>query len=102
MEIRFPVLILAKDCGDILKFGSIAEMQRYMERIDVENDEYAAWDANGCALGLVVQEPAWLKVIGAEAKRKGLNKLTMRQIDAEITTARRERRRNTPPNIPAK
>ena len=46
--------------------------------------------------------PAWLKAIGAEAKRKGLNKLTMRQIDAEITTARRERRRNTPPNIPAK
>jgi hypothetical protein len=27
--------------------------------------------------------PAWLKAIGAEAKRKGFNKLTMRQIDAE-------------------
>ena len=46
--------------------------------------------------------PAWLKAIGTEAKRKGLNKLTMRQIDAEITTARRERRRNTRLNIPAK
>ena len=46
--------------------------------------------------------PAWLKAIGKEAKRKGLNKLTMRQIDAEITTARRERRRNTRLNIPAK
>jgi prevent-host-death family protein len=33
--------------------------------------------------------PAWLKAIGAEAKRKGLSTLTMRQIDAEITTARR-------------
>jgi len=30
--------------------------------------------------------PAWLKAIGTEAKSKGLNKLTMRQIDAEITT----------------
>jgi prevent-host-death family protein len=46
--------------------------------------------------------PAWLKAIGAEAKRKGLNELKMRQIDAEIATARRERRRNTPPNMPAK
>lgn len=36
--------------------------------------------------------PAWLKAIGAEAKRKGLNQLTMRQIDAEIAAVRRERR----------
>jgi hypothetical protein len=46
--------------------------------------------------------PAWLKAIGAEAKRKGLNKLTMRQIDAEIATAGRERRPKTPLTIPAK
>ena len=45
--------------------------------------------------------PAWLKAIGAEAKRKGLNKLTMRQIDAEISAARRERRK-TPVTRPAK
>jgi len=45
--------------------------------------------------------PAWLKAIGAEAKRKGLNKLTMRQIDAEIAAARRERRK-TPAPRPAK
>jgi prevent-host-death family protein len=37
--------------------------------------------------------PAWLKAIGAESKRKGLNKLTMRQIDSEIAAARRERRK---------
>ncbi len=34
----------------------------------------------------------WLKAIGDEAKAKGLNKLTMRQIDAEIAAARRGRR----------
>ena len=45
--------------------------------------------------------PAWLKAIGAEAKRKGLNKITMRQIDAEIAAARRERRK-TPVTRPAK
>jgi prevent-host-death family protein len=40
----------------------------------------------------VAPTPDWLKAIGQEAKKKGLNKLTMRQIDAEITAARRERR----------
>src|ERR1044071_6898778 len=40
----------------------------------------------------VAPTPDWLKAIGAEAKKKGLNKLTMRQIDAEISAARRERR----------
>jgi prevent-host-death family protein len=38
--------------------------------------------------------PDWLRQIGAEAKGKGLNKLTMRQIDAEITAARKERRKS--------
>ena|ERR1700680_1144173 len=36
--------------------------------------------------------PDWLKAIGQEAKRKGLNKLSMRQMDTEIAAARRERR----------
>lgn len=36
--------------------------------------------------------PDWLKEIQADAKRKGLDKLTMTDIDAEITAARRERR----------
>jgi prevent-host-death family protein len=36
--------------------------------------------------------PDWLKAIGVEAKKKGLSKLTMRQIDAEIAAARRERK----------
>ena len=40
----------------------------------------------------VAPAPDWLQQIGAEAKRKGLNKLTMRQIDAEIAAARKERR----------
>jgi prevent-host-death family protein len=46
--------------------------------------------------------PDWLKEIGAEAKRKGLNKLTMRQIDAEIASARRERRQKAALTSPAK
>jgi prevent-host-death family protein len=40
----------------------------------------------------IAPAPEWLREIRAEAKRKGLDKLTMRQIDAEITAARREQR----------
>ena len=36
--------------------------------------------------------PDWLKDIQHDAKRKGLDKLTMSDIDAEIAAARRERR----------
>jgi len=65
MEITFPVLVLEKDSADILKFESVAEMQHYLERIDVENNEYAAWGADGHSLSLLVQEPIWLKVVRA-------------------------------------
>ena len=43
----------------------------------------------------IAPTPDWLKEIGLEAKRKGLNKISMRQIDAEIAAARRERRKRT-------
>lgn len=48
----------------------------------------------------IAPAPDWLKAIGTEAKKKGLNKLTMRQIDAEIDIARKERRKSalTSPN----
>jgi hypothetical protein len=65
METSFPILVLEKDSGDILKFDSVAQMQRNLERIDVENDEYAAWDADGKSVRLLVQEPTWLKVVPA-------------------------------------
>jgi hypothetical protein len=68
MEIIFPVLVLEKDSGDMLKFESITEMQQYMERMDVENNEYAGWDAQGHPLSLGVQESTWLKVVPATSE----------------------------------
>ena len=44
-------------------------------------------------INTIAPTPDWLLEIGAEAKRKGLDKLSMRQIEAEIAAARRERRR---------
>lgn len=40
----------------------------------------------------IAPAPAFLRRIGEEAKRKGRDKLTMRQIDAEIRAARWEKR----------
>jgi len=39
----------------------------------------------------VAPAPDWLKAIQEASKRRGTDKLTMRQIDAEIAAARRER-----------
>lgn len=50
----------------------------------------------GDYINLIAPAPKALKAIQAEAKRKGLDKLTMRQIDAEIAKARREQANREP------
>ena len=61
--IKFPVFLLAKDCGEFRKFNTALEMQRNVERIDVENQEYEAWDSNGVEVQLLIQEPVWLSLV---------------------------------------
>src|SRR5690349_19580031 len=51
-----------KDCGDILNFSSIDAMQHQLEAIDIENEEYRAWDADGVALELGTQKPVWISL----------------------------------------
>jgi hypothetical protein len=51
-----------KDSGEVMKFSSIYEMQKYVEAIDIENHEYLAWDAEGKTLGLSTQKPVWIKI----------------------------------------
>jgi len=65
VDISFPVYVLAKDCGEMTAFTSQQAVQGFMEPIDVENDEYEAWDNKGNLLHLSVIEPksTWLKVI---------------------------------------
>jgi prevent-host-death family protein len=50
----------------------------------------------------IAPTPGWLQQIGDEAKRKGLNKITMRQIDAEIAAARQQRRQKQALTAPVK
>ena len=63
-EITFPVYVLAKDCGEITAFSDFQRMKWHFEPIDVENDEYEAWDSSGHILELSVGKPKseWLKV----------------------------------------
>ena len=62
MNVTFPVLVLERDSGDVMRFNSVAEMQKQLERIDVENAEYLAWESNGRPIQMAVQEPLWLKL----------------------------------------
>jgi len=41
----------------------------------------------------IAPAPEWLREIWAESKRKGTDKLTMREIDAEIAAFRKEQQR---------
>ena len=62
MNVAFPVLVLERDSGDVMCFNSVAEMQKQLERIDVENAEYLAWESSGRPIQMAVQEPLWLKL----------------------------------------
>jgi hypothetical protein len=61
-DVGFPVFLRTEDSGEVKGYGSIAEMQSDIEKIDVENGEYDAWDVAGTPLAMRVEEPAWLRL----------------------------------------
>src|SRR5258707_14009418 len=77
------------------QFGQI------MDRAVEHNDRFLV-ERNGEPAVLIISvtdfvktlapSPEWLKDIQNDAKRKGLDKLTMADIDAEIASVRRQRR----------
>jgi hypothetical protein len=61
---KFPIFVLAKDCGEILQFESLEAMQRAVEAIDVENGEYEAWDKTGIPVELTAGSSRdWLRIV---------------------------------------
>ena len=64
----FPVYVLTKDCGDVKEFPTLAAMQHHLEAIDVENEEFEAWDTDRRRLQLAVGKPKsqWLKIIATQ------------------------------------
>jgi hypothetical protein len=69
-DVCFPVFVLAKDCGEITEYSSLTAMQGYLEGIDVDDNEYDAWDAQGYVLRLAVTTPksAWLRVSRTDSR----------------------------------
>ena len=60
-QIQLPIFVRLKDCGDVRCYDSISKM--HFEQIDVEYEEYEAWDATGIRLRLSVQKSSdWLRV----------------------------------------
>jgi hypothetical protein len=65
---EFPVFLRIRDSGEVKAYRSIIEMESHLEEIDVQNDEYEAWDAGGVPLALSVQqEKIWLRLAVAAA-----------------------------------
>lgn len=66
----FPLYVLAKDCDEIISYSSIEDLQYEWEPIDVEGEEYEAWDASGRVVELraVKSKTEWLKVDASEKK----------------------------------
>jgi hypothetical protein len=63
-NVVFPVYVLAKDSNEVFEYVSQPQLQSDLEPIDIENNEYEAWDANGGLLRLSVSQPksTWLHV----------------------------------------
>lgn len=67
MKITLPVFVRLKDCGEVVRYDSIASMQTHFEQIDVENEEYEAWDSAAIRLQLSLKKSAdWLQVENTE------------------------------------
>lgn len=51
---KLPIIVV--ESGDILFFRSLSIAERYLEPVDVRNNEYVAYDSEGRLLRLVLSE----------------------------------------------
>ncbi len=69
MEVQFPVFLTARfgRATEVRSFSTVDAMETYLEPIDVEDDEYLAWDSDGVALRFKVDAGNggrhWLRLI---------------------------------------
>lgn len=54
MEVKFPIGLLLLDCLEVDPYESYSELADDLEMIDVENQEYAGWDADSFVIALWV------------------------------------------------
>lgn len=60
MQPKFPIRVRAKDSGEEFLFASVFDVQFFCEKIDIENEEYEAWDSEGRPVKMSVQKPVWI------------------------------------------
>ena len=59
--VEFPVFVLSRDSGEMRRYQDIRDMERQLERIDVENHEYVVWDRRACLVSMKIEKgPGWL------------------------------------------
>ncbi len=63
-DVQFPVYVVEKASEDVDVYTSYEVMQSFLEEIDVENNEYEAYDAEGFILRMSVAELqlSWLSL----------------------------------------
>ncbi len=61
--VEFPVFVSSRDSGEMRRYQDLPEMERALERIDVQNGEYVAWDRQFRLVSLQAKEgDSWLSL----------------------------------------
>jgi hypothetical protein len=68
-EVSYPVFLRCKDDTHVQACGSKADLQRQLEAIDVENEEYEGWDDQGFRVVLRLTNPESIRSL--EVERSG-------------------------------
>jgi hypothetical protein len=68
----FPLYVCLDD-GEVLRIESVERILYHLEAIDIENDEYMFWDANGHGLKILIEKERVIGFANAE------NKVTLQQ-----------------------
>lgn len=84
-----PALVARRQFGQLMRRAS-QRQQRFIVRQRGEPQVVIMGIKD--FIRTIAPEPGILTIIGQESKQKGTSKLTMRQIQQEITAARREKR----------
>lgn len=52
---KYPIVIFEQEC-DLAMFNTVRDAERYLEPIDVKNDEYIGFDSEGRLLAIKVEQ----------------------------------------------
>jgi hypothetical protein len=63
----FPLYVCLDD-GEVLRIESVERILYHLEAIDIENDEYMFWDANGHGLKILIEKEGVSGFANAETK----------------------------------